>query len=607
MLINRTFFVFLFVLGSLVLSAQSQVDMLLAREYLRQKEYSKAVTLYERIYNGETNSSAVFKYYIESLLGVDNTEQAEQVAKKRIRKNKNDIYAYVELGNIYQFIGKHKKADDIYEDIIDKSISDYNKTRQLANLFISRQLFDWAERTYTLAAKNNSGYQLNYELANVYYYQRNYSKMIDAYLALLAIDDKYLNTVKARVNAAVYTDTDDTLIDVLKERLLVMNRDYPSRSVFNELLEWAYFEDKQYELALIQAFALDRRNDEQGERVIRIIKAALQDELYDVVANGAEYILKKGKTYPYYTVAQQLFLSSKYKQIEKGIIYNKSEIQSLVHAYRKALKEGIRGDGMIPLYKDLARIYAFNLHQPDTALMVVEEVRSAIRMSPEKKGEIQLLEADIQLAKGNIFEATLLYAGVERSLSSNPVGYLAKLRKAFMAFYQCDFDWALGQVDVLKASTSKFIANDAARLSMLITENRLEDSVEIPLCMYAKAQLAIHQHLFEDAHKLLDSLIIGFPIESIKDDALLSKANLYKEQLLYKNAVDYYMQVSDNYEYEPKAAEACFFAAQLYENELKESDKAFELYKKILTDYPLSIYQNRARANLRFIRDRLVN
>jgi lipopolysaccharide biosynthesis regulator YciM len=66
----------------------------------------------------------------------------------------------------------------------------------------------------------DNDYQFNYELANIYYYQRNYSKMIDTYLKLLVQNDKYLNTVKSRLNIAVYSDTDDTLTDILKDRLL---------------------------------------------------------------------------------------------------------------------------------------------------------------------------------------------------------------------------------------------------------------------------------------------------------------------------------------------------------------------------------------------------
>lgn len=591
----------------LALHSQNYNESQLAREYLRQKEFSKAKVLYERIYEKQPTSSTFLRYYIESLVGMGDLQLAEQVAKKHLRKNKNDLFSYVELGNVYQLRGEAAKADEIYGEVIDKVKSDYNKTRQLANIFLSRRLFDKAEALYLKASERNSDYQMNYELANVYYYQRNYPKMIDSYLELLAVNDQYLNTVKARLNAAVYSDTDDTLIGLLKERLFLMTQKYAGKNVFNELLQWAYVEDKEYDMALVQAFALDKRNAEQGERVVRIVQMALDAEQYSVVANGADYVMRKGKQGAYFYLAQQLFLTSKYREIQRGLVYDKNEIRSLTRVYRRALSEKIRDDAHIVLYEELSRLYAFHLREPDSALLLVDEVKNKFRLSPVVSGEMQLLEADIQLSMGNIFDATLLFAAVERSLSSNPIGSEAKLRKSEMAFYQCDFDWALGQVDVLKASTSKFIANDAARLSILITENRLEDSVEIPLCLYAKGRLAVQQYRFDAAHKYFDSIVNGFPVESVRDDALFAKANLLKRQASYSEAVGYYEQVLDEYGYEPLAAEACFFAAQLYDFEINEKQKALDLYKKVLIDYPLSVYQNRARERLRFIRDGLVN
>lgn len=591
----------------LFLHAQNYNEAQLAREYLRQNEFTKAKVLYERLYTEQPKSSLLLRYYVESLVGSGNLDLAEQVTKKHLRRNKDDLNAYVEFGNIYQLRGEMEKANEVFDNVIDKVKSNYNQTRQLANIFLSRRLFDKAEILYLKATKNNSDYQMNYELANVYYYQRNYPKMIDAYLELLAVNEKYLNTVKARLNAAVYSDTDDTLIDLLKERLLFMTQKHAGKSVFNELLQWAYIEDKEYDMALVQAFALDRRGSEDGERVIRIIQFALDAEQYGVVADGADYVMNKGKQSVYYYLAQQLFLTSKYREIQRGVVYDKTEIRLLTGVYRQALADKIHDEANIVLYEELARLYAFHLHNPDSALLLVEEVKSKYRLTPVASGQVQLLEADIQLSMGNIFDATLLFAAVERSLKSNPIGAEAKLRKAEMAFYQCDFDWALGQVDVLKASTSKFIANDAARLSLLITENRLEDSVEISLCLYARGQLAIEQYRFDDAHKFFDSILQGFPIESVCDDAMFAKANLFKRQADFSASVDFYEQVISNYAYEPLAAEACFFAAQLYDFELNDKPKALELYKKVLTDYPLSLYQNRARQRLRFIRDGLLN
>jgi tetratricopeptide (TPR) repeat protein len=606
-MIQRISILLLLAILPIFVMGQSNTDIQLAREYLRQKEYNKAAMLYEELYRQQPSSGVFFRYYVQSLLGQGEYDKAERLAKKHIRKNRSDLAARIELGQIYQQQGQEDKAADVYEEIIDQVAGNSNQMRQIAITFIGRRQFGWAEQVYLAAAKQHGDYKFNYELANIYYYQRNYPKMIDSYLDLLAVNDRYLSTVKNRLNAAVYSDTDDTLVDMLKERLLLMSQKHNGTDVFNELLIWAYSEDKEYDMALVQAYALDKRNNENGDRIIRIVRQALGENRFGVVADGAEYIMRKGSDQPYYLLARQLYLKSKYEQVDKGLIFAEADIRKLIGEYQIAIDQNKRSPEVLPFYTDLARLYAFQLYLPDSALVFVDQARKQLHISAEDGAELDILEADIRLAGGDIFESILIYASVERSFRNSTIGSLAKLRKATMAFYQCDFEWALSQVDVLKASTSKFIANDAASLALLISENKTEDSLQMPLCTFAKAKLAIHQNRDDKAHLLLDSVINQFPGQAIVDDAMFAKANLFKSQARYSEAVDYYERVLEMYGYEPLAAEACFFAGQLCEEELNENERALIFYKKLLIDYPLSIYQSEGRKRLRALRDNYVN
>ncbi len=602
-----TLFTAFFLFTTIQLSGQSRSDINLAREYLRNKEYSKALTLYEKLYGMQPSSSVFFRYYIRSLMGVDDYRKAERIAKRHIRKNPYDLNAHVELGQVYQQQGEDDKASDIYNDIIEAVSSNINRMRQLANIFISRRQFGWAEEVYLEGAKRNKNYKFNYELANVYYYQRNYPKMIDAYLELLAVNDQYLNTVKNRLNHAVYSDTDDTLTELLKERLLLMSQRYNGRDVFNELLLWAHLHDDEYHQALTQAKALDRRNNENGSRVIDIAQKALKKNQYDVVTQAADYVMGKGKTKDYYVLARHLYLKSRFTQVEEGIIYERDDMSSLAMKYMQAINESQPGSRLLPFYTDLTRLYAFYMHEVDSALDVVKEASKLPHLSVMDENKVKILEADVKLADGQIFDATLLYAAVERQLKNNPIGYRAKLRKALMAFYQCDFEWALGQVNILKASTSKLIANDAAELSLQISENQTEDSVQEALCSFAKARLAIHQHKDSIALQILDSLALAAPYHPVLDDVLMSKAGLLRDKGDFSNAADLYLRVFEEFPNEPFAAEAGFYAAILFEEQLKQQTKAFNIFKTILKKYPMSIYQPTVRKHIRNLRNTIVN
>lgn len=589
------------------LFSQSRSDINLAREYLNEKEYKKAAALYERLYSQQPGSSVFFRYYIRSLLGTENYSKAERIAKRHIRKNPNDLRGPVMLGRVYQQQGEKKKAEKVYNKLIDNVSNNINRMRRLANIFISKRQFAWAEKVYLAGARKNKNYKFNYELANIYYYQRNYPKMIDTYLELLAQNDRYMNTVKNRLNSAVYTDTDDTLTDILKDRLLKMSQEYSGRDVFNQLLIWAYLQDKEYNNALVQAKALDRRNDEDGARVIKIARKALQSNHYGVVADATSYIMNKKRRTKYYIPARQLFLKSRFKQVQKGIVYQQNELKKLAGEYKKAISENKNNAEIFPFYNDIAKLYAFHMHKPDSALIYLNRARKLPHLSSLEQGKLDILKADIKLVKGKIFEATLIYAAVERKFKNNPLGYKAKLKKALMAFYQCDFEWSLGQLNILKASTSKLIANNAAELSLIISENKTEDTLQKPLCSYAKARMAIHQHHYDSALQRLDSLINGYPGQAIIDDALMSKAKLQKSMGAYKKAAELFLRVARDFSDEPYAAAANFYAAQLYEQQLGKAQKAFDLYKTVLTDYPMSIYHPTARKNLRAIRQKMVN
>ena len=606
--INFRYFIsitIVFIFFGLIVNGQSRTEIELAKEYLRQKEFSKASTYFERFYAQQPNSSVFFLYYIQSLVGNGEFDKAERTAKKHIRKNRNDLNAYIELGQIYTLQGEDKQAKETYKEVIDLVANNYNKMRNLANIFIGKRQFDWAERVYLVGKSDDNDYQFNYELANIYYYQRNYSKMIDAYLKLLVQNDRYLNTVKSRLNVAVYSDTDDTLTDILKDRLLKMSQKHSGKDVFNELLIWAYLHDEEFDQALIQAKALDKRNAEDGARLLILAHKALQKERYDVVSEAASTVMAKGQLNLYYAQARQLFLQSRFKQVENGLIYEKQDLRRLIRAYHKAITTTRIKAETIPFYIDLANLYAFYTHDTDSALLLLEEAKQINQVSEMEKGQVQILEADVMLANGNIFDATLAYAGVERKFKNNPIGYLAKLRKATMAFYQCDFEWAQGQVDILKASTSKLIANDAVELSLTISENMMEeDTMQMALCNFAQVKLNIHQHNYQTALDMLDSLIVSFPGNLIVDDAILTKAKLLKSMGKYKASVKAFEELIARYQWEPKAAEACFFAAQLYDEQLNNKEKALDLYKKVLMDYPLTVYQPEARTRLRTIRDK---
>ena len=106
---------------------------------------------------------------------------------------------------------------------------------------------------------------------------------------------------------------------------------------------------------------------------------------------------------------------------------------------------------------------------------------------------------------------------VQKSVKNDVLGQDARFKVAQTSFYKGDFDWALTQLKVLRSSTSQLIANDAMQLSLLISDNSLEDSTQTALKKYAKADLLAYQNKDKEAVEVLEDILENHNLLLIMD------------------------------------------------------------------------------------------
>jgi tetratricopeptide (TPR) repeat protein len=210
--------------------------------------------------------------------------------------------------------------------------------------------------------------------------------------------------------------------------------------------------------------------------------------------------------------------------------------------------------------------------------------------------------ADFQLMKGEIWEATLLYSQVDKELKEEPLGEEARFRNARLAYYNGDFEWAQAQFDILKASTSKLISNDAIDMSVFIMDNLGLDSTAHPLASFAEAELLTFQNRFAEAQDKLQILSNLYPEHGLQDDILYLRAQILVKQRKYDQAVPLYEEIYTKYPEEIRADNALFILAGLYEEQLGKPEKAQELYEKIFVEYSGSTFSIEARKRYRILR-----
>jgi tetratricopeptide (TPR) repeat protein len=184
---------------------------------------------------------------------------------------------------------------------------------------------------------------------------------------------------------------------------------------------------------------------------------------------------------------------------------------------------------------------------------------------------------------------------VEKANKNDLLGAAAKFRNAKLSYYNHDFEWAKSQLNVLRASTSKLIANDAMELSLLISDNMEDDSTYGMLELFADADLLFYRNQLDSAWMAFDAVNRAVLSHPLFDEVLMRKAQIRTKQARYAEADSLLQRLVDFYPSDITADDALMLMAQLNEDHLGNLAKARECYEKILLDYPTSLYVDRAR------------
>lgn len=578
-------------------------DSQLGFQYYRQGDYRKAADVFSRLYQ-QGRTDYYYTYYLNSLLKIPDYDAAETLINSQIQRNKTNLRYNVDLGYLQSLRGNEDKANKIYQQTIKKLSSDIQQITKLAQAFIEYRLYNYAETVYAEGRKlTKGGYDFRIEMAQLFYYQRNFEKMIDEYLELLKVSDVYLQQVQNYLQQAIYNDVDDSLNDLLCSKLLQKSRENPDLTVYNQLLIWNYIQDKKFDLALPQAQALDRRLNENGHRVVSLARAAAENNDFQTAIDAYQYVVQKGGNQEYAHVAQTEMLEVMYRRIELEIDTKQSDFERLEQAITNALQDMGVNNETIDLVRDLAKLKSIYLGKTADAQFLLEDARTMRSLNKETLAAIDIELADVYLMQGNYADATLTYARVEVNNANSPVGSEAKLRKARLAYFIGNFTWAQAQLDALKASTEKLTANDAAQLSVLIEDNTgWDDESDAAMLIYARANLLHYQHNDTAALAAIDTIINMYATTPIADEAWYLKGEIYRFKNRYNEAVEAYQIVAQQYPDDILADNANYQLATIYQHQFNNSEKAMEHYLKLITDYASSIFVTEARKQYRILR-----
>ena len=594
-------FIILF-LAPIAISAQQpdNTSSKLAQEYYRNGEFEKAAVLYEKLYQQNNRNDYYFNRYMDCLLALEKYAQCEKILKKRLKKDPKQVQLYVTYGNIYERQYKDAEAQLEYEKAIKRLPSDRFAVTRLANAFLNLTKYDLAIQTYEKGArllKDDNVFA--YNLGDLYRRKGDTPKMIDSYLNSLAANPSRLNSMKTLFQRYLL-DEDYT---ELQTQLYARIQENDKETYYPEMLTWVFIQKKDYKNAFRQVKALDRRLKENGGRIFRLAEIAANDKDYDSAIKAYDYIVaEKGHMSSYYIEAKRESLTCKRKKLVEGYDYTQEDLKGLEAEYEAFLGEFGRKKSTATIVAELADLQAFYLNDRGKAIELLNEMIKYPGLNRYVLANGKLSLADFYLMEGEIWEASLLYSQVDKEFKDDILGHEARFRNAKLSYYAGDFEWAQAQFDILKASTSKLIANDALDLSIFIMDNLGLDTTAVPVTMYSQADLLVFQNRFDEAFEKLDSIQLMFPNHTLKDDILYLNAQVYMKKREYSKAEEMYQQIIKDHVEEIRADNSMFELAQLYEFQLNQPSKAKELYEKIFIDFSGSTFAVEARKRFRFLR-----
>ena len=424
--------------------------------------------------------------------------------------------------------------------------------------------------------------------------------MYNSYLNLV-IDGKTSKSNILRSIDDFVSEEPENQNNILLKKVLLERAQKNPDILWNELLSWLFEKQNQYGSAFRQEKAIFKRmNGSSTSRLENLGQSALENEEYEIAKDIYSYIIEN-------TSDKIVQLDAELNLIDIELVGATDSTLDVIQKKYEELVDiyGYRSQ-TLQLQVAYANFLTFKKNDPAPAEKLLKNSLE-LPMSDRGTAYLKLALGDILVFNKKFNEALIYFSQIQQKLKNDVLGQNARFKVAQTSFYKGDFDWALTQLKVLRSSTSQLIANDAMQLSLLISDNSLEDSTQTALKKYARADFLAYQNKNDEAINALGDILENHKGEKIEDEALLKQAQLYEKLKKYDDAQLNYQKIITFYGNGILADDAYYALGELYRTVFNDPIKAKEQYEKIIYNYQDSYYFPEARKNFRILRGDSIN
>jgi tetratricopeptide (TPR) repeat protein len=553
----------------------------LANNYFDRGDFEKALLSYEELLKNQIGNFNYFQRIIECYQQLQQYDKAQKAIEVQLDKFKQN-QLLVELGYNFQLQKNQEKANKYYIQAIDKIKKNANEVYGIAYVFEKKALVDYALLAYKTALEKDPKMSFNFQMATLYGQQGNTDLMIETFLQEAYQNPQNLPLIQNQLSRFMTENVDATFNDSLKKALLV--RAQKTQDVFwNDFLSWLFIQQKEYGKAFIQQKAIYKRNPDSFANIVNLGQMAIEDNDQDSATEILNFVLQN-------TRDLDLLIQSNSYLIEMKIDHaTEKDYPTITAELDKLIKEFGVSPYTLSLLKLQADFNAFHLNNSEKAKAIL---KSAMEMPINRYqlAEVKMELADILLFEEKFNQALIYYSQIDEDMSGDLIGQEASLKTAKTSYFKTDFEWASHQLKVLKSASSQLIANDALDLFLLISDNTVEDSLQVALKKFARADFLLYQNKKAAALAGFQLILKEHKGEDIEPVTLLRIGKIYEKMGDFANALANYDAIITKHKDCIYIDEALYFSAEIYNIQLKDPEKAKLLYEEMLTKHEDSIY-----------------
>lgn len=573
----------------------SQNESSLAESYYKEAAYKKAIPLYQKLVKSNSFNTFYSKRLITCYQEIGLFDKSHEHITNLLQQNSYQTFWYVELGFNYQKQQKDSLAVIQYQKAIDAIKSNPNIGGITGRFFKENSLLDYAVKAYELTMELNQYANYEFQLAIIYGEQGEVDKMFNSYLNLIEANADHVGAVQ-RIASNYITENPNNTYNIALRKALIKKLVQNPNTTWNKILSWLYTNQEEYQKAFIQEQAIFKRESEGVSRLVTLGKVAYSNQVFDVSKDVFHFVLNNSVSIDNKLEAELFLLK----------IARENKPENAVDLFKNTLNTYGYTVNTILIQKEYADFLTFTLNQSDKAKTILENALK-LNLSKFEKARIKLKLGDIFVFTNQFNSALVLFSQVQSQLKNHPLGQQARFKVAEASFFKNDFKWAKTQLKVLKGSTSQLIANDAADLFLIISDNEPRDSLSTGLSDFAKAKLLSYQNKNKEAISVYNIILDRFKGQNIEDEALLELAKLYSKETLFNDALNVLQKLINIDKNGIFVDDAYYIIAEIYKNNIKDREKALEYYQKIIFEQASSIYLVEARKKFRLLRGDNIN